>query len=61
MNLCIYCCAVCLHQVQLPDAEALLAVSRLGWLNVFNPFRPSGRYQLNLTHTDERQVSDYHY
>lgn len=29
----------------------------LGWLNVFNPFRPDGQYRLNLGRPDEKRVA----
>lgn len=29
----------------------------LGWLNVFNPFRPDGRYRLNFNRADEKRVA----
>ncbi|CAN0544625.1 unnamed protein product, partial [Ectocarpus sp. 12 AP-2014] len=29
----------------------------LGWLNVFNPFRPDGTYRLNLNRPDEKRVA----
>lgn len=29
----------------------------LGWLNVFNPFRPDGHYRLRFNHPDEKRVA----
>lgn len=29
----------------------------LGWLNVFNPFRPDGHYRLNFGRPDEKRVA----
>ncbi|CAM9154523.1 unnamed protein product [Ectocarpus sp. 4 AP-2014] len=47
------------HRVthQLPDEDMVRVGDALGWLNVFNPFRPDGTYRLNLNRPDEKRVA----
>ncbi|CAM9380917.1 unnamed protein product, partial [Ectocarpus sp. 13 AM-2016] len=47
------------HRVthQLPDEDMVRVGDALGWLNVFNPFRPDGIYRLNLNRPDEKRVA----
>lgn len=42
---------------QLPDDDMERVGDALGWLNVFNPFRPDGHYRLNLSRPDEKRVA----
>ncbi|CBJ32832.1 Hypothetical leucine rich repeat protein [Ectocarpus siliculosus] len=47
------------HRVthQLPDEDMVRVGDALGWLNVFNPFRPDGTYRLNLNRPDEKRLA----
>ena len=41
---------------KLNPAEAAKVIHRIGWLNLFNPLRPDGHYELMLNRPDERQL-----
>ncbi|CAN0535713.1 unnamed protein product, partial [Laminaria digitata] len=47
------------HRVtdQLVDSEVERVGQALGWLNMFNPFRPDGHYLLDLSHPDEKRLA----
>jgi hypothetical protein len=42
---------------KLSPEEAGCVVARLGWLNIFNPMKPEGSYELNLGLWEDRQVA----
>lgn len=42
---------------KLSPEEAGCVVARLGWLNIFNPMKPEGSYELNLGQWEDRQVA----
>ncbi|CAM9141685.1 unnamed protein product [Scytosiphon promiscuus] len=41
----------------LSDEDVERVGDALGWLNIFNPFRPDGQYRLNLGRPDEKRVA----
>lgn len=46
-----------LIQMTLSAHENAAFIARIGWLNIFNPCKPEGYRQFDLTKYDERQVT----
>lgn len=49
-------CAIA-STVKLLDSEMERVGEALGWLNIFNPFRPDGYYVLDLSRPDQKRVA----
>ena len=60
----LFGCLVDLHNFELvmralTTFEAACVICRVGWLNIFNPMKPQGAYELDLTRREEREIYKY--
>ena len=60
----LFGCLVDLHNFELvlralTSFEAACVICRVGWLNIFNPLKPQGAYELDLSRHEERVIYKY--